>query len=270
MSAALSVTADDGIRIATHIDPGPPGAPTVVLAHSLGCDHTMWQPQVEALARHFRVVRFDHRGHGQSDAPANDYSIERLGLDALAVLHATSPAQPVHFVGLSMGAMVGLWLAIHHPERLERLVLANTAAHIPLRAMFEQRMQTARTQGMDTIAAPTIDRWLSDIFRQQHPEQRDALVSAMQHMSPHGYAGCCAVLRDTDLRPDLPRVTHPTLIIGGSLDVSTTPDAMHALAAAITDARVVILDGASHLSNLESPPAFTAALIRHFQLKETA
>ncbi len=270
MSTSLLVTADDGIPIATHVDPGPPGAPTVVLAHSLGCDYTMWQPQVQALARHFRVVRFDHRGHGQSGAPANDYSIERLGLDALAVLQATSPGQPAHFVGLSMGAMVGLWLAIHHPERLERLVLANTAAHIPLRAMFEQRMQTARTEGMGAIAAPTIDRWLSEAFRQQHPAQRDALVSAMQQMSPHGYAGCCAVLRDADLRPDLPRVSPPTLVIGGSVDVSTTPEAMHALAASLTDARVLILDGASHLSNLESPAAFNDALIHHFQTKETA
>lgn len=270
MSTTLSVTANDGAHIATRIDPGPAGAPTVVLSHCLGCDHTMWQPQVEALSRHFRVVRFDHRGHGQSDAPATDYSIERLGLDALAVLQATSPGQAVHFVGLSMGAMVGLWLAIHHPQRLKHLVLANTAAHIPLRAMFEQRMSTARTEGMASIAAPTMDRWLSDTFRQQQPEQRDALVNAMQHMSAHGYAGCCAVLRDTDLRADLHRVIHPTLVIGGGVDVSTTPDAMRALAAAISGASVLILDGASHLSNLESPAEFSDALISHFQQKETA
>ena len=259
-----------GARIAVRIDAGPEGAPTAVLSHSLGCDLSMWDPQVQALSRHFRVVRFDHRGHGQSDAPDGDYSIEQLGRDALAVIDATSPGRPVHYCGLSMGAMVGMWLALHHPERIDRLALANSAAHIPLRAMFEQRIATARTEGLSSIAAPTMDRWLSEEFRHTHAPQRDALVERMLAMSPQGYAGCCAVLRDTDLRTDLGRIGRPTLVIGGSVDMSTTPEGMRALADAIHGARLVILDGASHLSNLERPQAFADALLTHFQHKEPA
>lgn len=269
MSESFLVKAVDGARIAVQVEPGPQHATTVVLSHSLGCDASMWDPQIAVLARHFRVVRYDHRGHGRSEAPPGDYTIDLLGADALAVIDAVCAKQAVHFCGLSMGAMVGMWLATREPKRLRSLVLANTAAHIPLRAMFEQRIHTARTEGMTNIAASTIDRWLSDAFRDLHAAQRDALVDTMLQMSPHGYAGCCAVLRDTDLRPDLGRIALPTLVIGGSADPSTTPQAMHALAHAIDGAHVLILDGASHLSNIERPRAFADALLAHFESKET-
>ncbi len=267
MNQLMHVSAG-GVRIAARIEAGPPGAPTVVLSHSLGCDLSMWDPQIEGLTRHFRVVRFDHRGHGKSDAPAGDYSIDRLGRDALAVIEATSDGQPVHFCGLSMGAMVGMWLTLHHPQRLKRLALANTAAHIPMRAMFEQRIATARSEGMGSIAAPTMDRWLSEAFRTAQPARRDALVDAMLRMSPEGYAGCCAVLRDTDLRADIGGIRLPTLVIGGGADAATPPAAMEGLAAAIPGARAVILEGAGHLSNIEQARAFTEALLNHFQPKD--
>ena len=260
----LQTTGADGTPLHVRIDAGPHAdAPTVVFAHSLGCTLALWDPQVEALAAYFRMVRYDLRGHGRSGAPDTDYTLAQMGADALAVIDATAASAPVHFVGLSLGGMVGMWLGVHHPQRLKRLVLANTTPHIPLRDMFSQRMQTARTEGMAGIAAPTIDRWLGPTFKAAHPAQRDGLVAAMAAMSAQGYAGCCAVLREADQRGDMARIGLPTLVVAGVDDPATPPASAQQLAQLIAGARVVSIANAAHLSNIENPVAFNDALLNH-------
>ena len=260
----LQIQSADGTPLHVRIDAGPHAdAPTVVLAHSLGCTLAMWEPQVQALAAQFRVVRYDLRGHGRSGVPDADYTLAQMGADALAVIDATSAGVQVHFIGLSLGGIVGMWLGIHQPQRLLRLVLANTTPHIPLRDMFSQRMQTARTEGMAGIAAPTLDRWLGAAFKSAHPAQRDALVATMAAMSPQGYAGCCAVLRDADLRGDMVRIGVPTLVIAGDEDPATPPALAQQMAQVIAGAYVVSIPSAAHLSNLENPVAFNAAVLSH-------
>lgn len=254
MSELAYATAPDGAGIAYRVD-GRADAPAVLFSHGLGLTMAAWDAQVAALRDRFRVVRYDLRGHGASDAPAGDYDIATLGVDALAVLDAAAIAA-AHVVGLSLGGMVGMRLAVHAPQRVRRLVLANTTAHIPLREMFESRIATALRDGMSGIAAPTIDRWLGDGFRARRGDVRDALVDGMRAMSPIGYAGCCAVLRDADQRGELPRIEAPTLVITGALDAATSPAVAQALAAAIPNARLAVIGDAAHLSNLEQTEAF--------------
>ena len=151
------MTADDGTRLFYRLE-GPDGAPPIILSNSLGTDHMMWQPQVEALSHAFRVVRYDQRGHGASDVPTGPYSIERLGLDVLALADHLD-LERFSFCGISMGGLTGQWLALHQPARLDRLVLAATAAHIPPREAWEQRIATVGEKGMAGIADVAIDRW---------------------------------------------------------------------------------------------------------------
>lgn len=272
----FDVRSADGSVIAAQRIAGPTAnAATVVLAHSLGCSQAMWAPQIDALRQHFQVLRYDLRGHGQSAAPDGDYTLAQLGEDALAVIataaaadvgvDATSraAARPVHFVGLSLGGMVGMWLAAHHPQRLARLVLANTTPFIPLRDMFNQRIASARSVGLQGIAAPTMDRWLGPRFKAQHATQRDALVAAMAAMPVAGYAGCCAVLRDADQRASILQIQSPTLVITGADDLATPLAAAQQLAAAIPGASWACVDNAGHLSNLENPEAFNTLLCQH-------
>lgn len=261
MSDALFATAADGTRIRYRVE-GRAQAPALVFSHSLGVTMDTWEPQVHALVDAFRIVRYDTRGHGGSQAPAGEYDIGQLAQDALAVMDAAG-VPSAHFVGLSMGGMTGMWIGIHAPQRLQRLVLANTTAHIPLRDMWNQRIATALGDGMGTIAAPTIDRWLGESFRAGEPKQRDAIVATMRAMSPVGYAGCAAALREADQRSDIGRIAAPTLVITGSADSATTPAAAEALAAAIPGARAAVVADAGHLSNVEQPEAFNR-LIRDF------
>jgi 3-oxoadipate enol-lactonase len=166
-----------------------------------------------------------------------------------------------HIVGLSMGGMVAMWLATHEPQRVDRLVLANTTPHIPLRDMWNSRIQTALADGLDTIAAPTMQRWLSEEFMAAQPLAAAALIDAMRRMSPAGYAGCCAALREADQRKSVSRIGASTLVVTGSDDLATTEAVAQGLADAIPGARLEIIAGAGHLSNVEQPDAFNRALL---------
>jgi 3-oxoadipate enol-lactonase len=254
MSQATFATAPDGARIRMRVE-GRADAPALLFSHSLGVTMDTWAPQASDLGDTFRIVRYDARGHGGSDAPAGLYSIELLGRDALAVLDAAGVAN-AHLVGLSMGGMVGMWVGIHAPQRLRRLVLANTTAHIPLRDMWSSRIETALGTGMDSIAAPTLDRWLGEDFKARQPQARDAMVAAMRAMSPVGYAGCCGALREADQRASIGRITAPTLVVTGTADLATTPAVAQALAEAIPGARALTIEEAGHLSNVEQPESF--------------
>lgn len=262
MSDVIFATATDGTPIAYRLE-GRADAPTIVFAHALGVTSATWDPQVSALGDNFRILRYDARGHGRSGAPAGAYDIGLVARDALSVMDAAG-ITAAHFIGLSMGGMVGMWIGIHAPERLGRLVLANTTPHIPLpREAWNQRIATASSEGLANIAVQTVDRWLGNDFKSRNPRAREEIVATMRNMSPTGYAGTCAVLRDADQRSEIGRILAPTLVITGAADVSTPLAAAQALAAAIPRAHAIAIAGAGHLSNVERPDDFNQ-LIREF------
>lgn len=258
----LQVETPDGVGIVAEVE-GPPDAPAVLFLNSIGCTRRLWDAQAEALRGAFRCFVFDARGHGGSDAPQGDYALDQLGRDALAVLDAAGVSQ-AHVCGLSLGGLVAQWLGVHAPERVASLTLANTASRIGGRDSWEARRRTVLADGLSAIADMAMERFFSLAFRTQRPavvaEARAILLAG----SAAGYAGCCAALRDADLTGDLGRIGAPTLVIGGEQDVSTPPAQSAALAAGIQGARLQVLP-AAHLSNLEQPDAFTAALRAHLE-----
>jgi 3-oxoadipate enol-lactonase/4-carboxymuconolactone decarboxylase len=237
---------------------GREDAPVLILSHSLGQDHGMWDAQVADLARHFRVVRYDTRGHGASSVTPGDYTLERLGKDALALADAIGAAQ-FAFCGVSLGGMIGQWLAANAPDRVTAVVLANTSPK-PEAERMEARRQTVLAEGMGSVADAVMSRFFSPRLLAANPPAVADARRTLLATNPVGYAGCCAAIRDMDLTPVLARIRVPTLIVDGELDVSL-PWTGHGavLAQRIPGARVAHL-AAAHLSNIETPRAFTAAL----------
>lgn len=237
---------------------GAEGAPVLLLSNSLGTNLSMWDPQIPAWSQHFRVVRYDSRGHGLSPAQDKPYSIAMLAEDARAILDALG-IEKAHWCGLSKGGMVGQWLATHHGDRLGRVVLANTAAHMGPPELWDGRIRTVRTQGMGVLVQPTLERWFTPEFR----ESAEATVAKVSEMlattPPLGYANCCAAIRDMDQRESIRAIANPVLVIIGGRDPATPPAAGHEIAHAIPGARRVELD-AAHLSNLEQPAGFEKAV----------
>jgi 3-oxoadipate enol-lactonase/4-carboxymuconolactone decarboxylase len=237
---------------------GRDNRPVLMLSHSLGQDHSMWDPQAADLGEHFRVLRYDIRGHGASDSTAGEYTVEQLGRDALAIadgLHIEHFA----FCGLSLGGMIAQWLALNAPDRITALVLANTSARPDATAM-EQRRQTVLQSGVAAVADTVIGRFFSARLLKTNPPVVVAARRVLLATDPEGYAGCCAAVRDTDFTAQLGGIKPHTLVIAGDLDVSL-PWSGHGeiLASRIRRPRVVHLP-AAHLSNLEMPRSFSAAL----------
>jgi 3-oxoadipate enol-lactonase len=254
----MFVTADDAIRLNVKVE-GRGDAPTLLLMHSIGCDLTLWDPQVAALAADFRIVRYDARGHGGSDAPRGDYTLSRLGQDALAVLDAVG-ADRAYLCGLSLGGSVAQWLALHAAARVRAMAIANTAIRIGSAEAWQARGDLALSQGMVSIAPTAITRFFSERFLAASPEIADVFRRRLLTTEPDGYAGCCAVLRDADFTGRLGALDLPTVVIGGTLDVPTPLSQAEDLAQAIPGASLVALD-AGHLSNIEQPAAFAAAVL---------
>jgi 3-oxoadipate enol-lactonase/4-carboxymuconolactone decarboxylase len=248
----------EGARIFYRLE-GSAEKPLLVLVHSLGVDHGLWDPQMPALLRHFQVLRLDLRGHGASDSPAGDYTIEQLGRDVIAAVDSAK-CERFAYCGLSLGGMIGQWLGANAAERITHLVLANTSPRVGAPELFEARRKAVLEGGMTAVESAVMERFFSPrLLASPNPQvasSRTALLAA----NPVGYAGCCAAIRDMDQRPLLGRIEVPTLVIGGSLDAAT-PWEGHGdlLAASIPNARSVVLD-AGHLSNVELPSAFTNAL----------
>ena len=241
---------------------GPADAPVLVLANSVGSDLSMWDPQAAALGDRFRLLRYDHRGHGGSPVPDGPYSIADLGGDLLALLDRLELAR-VHLCGLSLGGMVGMWVAAHAPERVQRLVLCCTAAHFPPRELWDERARVVRAEGMGALVDATMERWLTPGFRARAPEAEARLRATFLATAPEGYAGCCEAIRDMDLRPGLPGIAAPTLVLAGADDPATPPAWGAAIAEAIPDARLEVLTDAAHVATLEQPDALTAAVAEH-------
>ena len=248
----------DGCRL-SWTRQGPADAPALLLLNALGTTADLWRAQVDRLAAAFQVVRFDTRGHGASDTPPGPYTLDRLGRDALAVL-AAAEAPRAHVCGVSLGGQTALWLAVHAPERVAGVVAANTGARIGSRDLWDRRIRDAETLGMPALAEPAVARWFTPQFRRAHPETVDRFRAMLAGCSATGYAGCCAALRDADLRPDLHRIASPTLVIVGTRDPATPPTDGHGIRDRVPGAELLTLD-AAHLANVERPDAFTDGVL---------
>jgi 3-oxoadipate enol-lactonase len=247
----------NGIKVNYRVD-GADGAPVLMLSNSLGTNLHMWDKQVPALAKRFRVVRYDTRGHGKTDAPSYPYTFAMLGQDAIALMNALNLPK-VRFCGLSMGGMIGMWLARNAASRVEQLVLSNTAAKFGLAEIWNQRIATVRATGMKAITGAVIERWFTKEFREKSPKEIDPIVEMLHTTKAEGYAGNCAAIRDVDQRWPIGGIKTPTLVIGGKQDPATPYEAAELIAKRIPRAKLIGLD-AAHLSNIEQPEAFTKAL----------
>lgn len=257
----MRVTAN-GIGINYEVS-GPEEGPVVALSHSLATSLRMWDPQVKTLIEAgYRVLRYDIRGHGGTDVPPGPYTLDMLVTDVRALLAALD-IESAHFVGLSLGGMIGQGLAIRYPALLRSLVLCDTAAVTPpeARAVWDERIAVAESQGMEPHVEPTIGRWFTPGFISARSDVVDSVRDMIRATHPQGYTGCAHVVRDLDLRDALAGVEVPTLIIVGEEDPGTPVEAAQVLQQLIPGSELVVLKAASHLSNLEQPEAFNRALL---------
>jgi 3-oxoadipate enol-lactonase len=238
---------------------GPDSAPVLVLSNSIAATLSMWEPQMEALSRSYRVLRYDTRGHGQSDVPEGAYSIDDLGGDVIGLLDMLGIGR-VHFCGLSLGGMTGMWLAQNHPQRLDKLVLSNCVPHIGNPDIWNPRIAAVLQDGMQQAGATQASRWFKPDFQAEYPQRYRELEQEAMDTPAKGYAGCCAVLRDADLSRRLDDIASPTLVIGGAHDLPTPPAKVKDLAQRIPGAKYVEVDG-GHLANVDASQAYTAAVL---------
>jgi 3-oxoadipate enol-lactonase len=241
---------------------GPADAQVVVLSNSLGSALEMWEPQVAPLMERFRLLRYDHRGHDRSEVPPGPYTIGDLAGDVLELLDSLG-LDRVSFCGLSMGGMIGMWLAAEAPVRIDRLVLASTSAHIPPPELWAERAATARGGGIGELADGAMERWFTPSFRAEQPETVARIREQVATTPAEGYAACCEAIRDWDFRDRLGTIGAPTLVIAAAHDPSTPPEHGEAIARAIPGARIEILADAAHLANVEQPETFTEATLEH-------
>lgn len=243
-----------------HVVEGPADAPVVVFINSLGADLSMWDAQVPALTPHFRVLRYDQLGHGASEVREGPYSIHMLGEDLVSLLDSLD-VQRAHVVGISLGGMIAMWMAIHHPERVDHLVPMCTSPSFGAAAGWYERATIARRHGLGEIADSAAGRWLTPTYAAAHPEVRRRLVTMVMNTPVEGYAGCCEAIAGTDLSDDLEQITAATLTIAGEHDAGSPPSTLKRIAEAIPGARSVVIRDAAHLANIEQPEAVNSALL---------
>lgn len=250
----------NGINIHYRMD-GPESVPVIVLSNSIGTDLTIWDQATESLKSRFGVLRYDSRGHGKSDVPCGPYTIPMLAGDVLGMLDQLGIGR-VHFCGLSLGGMVGMWLATNCPERIAGLVLCNTAACVPPPEGWDARANVVRENGMQGIRSAVLERWLSEDFRARDPAGVARLLDMVQASPVQGYIGSCAAIRDMDQRHTIQAINAPTLVIAGARDIATTPEALRFIAANVAgEAAFVELD-CGHMSNVEQPQALSTEILR--------
>jgi 3-oxoadipate enol-lactonase len=233
-------------------------APTVLLGPSLGSTVAMWAPQVPALSRRLRVIRFDQRGHGGSPVPPGPYTVEDLGQDVLALMDHLG-LDRVHYAGLSLGGMVGMWLAAHAPQRIDRLALLCTGAHLPPARGWLDRAAAVRSGGMAAVADAVLARWFTPAFAVREEYRAMLLATPVD-----GYAACCEAIAALDLRPVLATIAAPTLVIAGAEDPATPPDLGRQIASAVPGATFELVAGTAHLANVERADVVTELLATHF------
>ena len=259
-----TIDASDGCKLHVEIS-GKDKGPVLMLSNSLGTNLHMWDGQMPAFEKKFRVVRYDSRGHGKSGAPDGPSSIDRLGRDALEIMDKLK-LDTVNWCGLSKGGMVGQWVATHAPERIDRLVLCNTGAQMPTPGMWNTRIATCLSGGMDALVETILLRWFSERFRKSGSPEIERVKNMVLTTPKHGYAACSGAIRDMDQRESIRAITAPTLVVVGKVDPATTPAAGKLIQSRIAGAKLVTLN-AAHLSNIEQPAAFTEAVMAFLTAK---
>ncbi len=240
---------------------GPESAPVIVLSNSLGTDLRMWDAQVPVLEKHFRVLRYDQRGHGSSPSAQGPYALRQLGSDVLELLDRAG-LERVNFAGVSLGGMTGMWLAAHAADRIDRLALLCTSAQLGPAANWHERAATARRDGTGSLAHASVGRWFTPPFAAR-TDIRDKFGGMVTACDDEGYASCCEAIAGMDLLPDLDRIVAPSLVIAGEDDPATPPPHAERIADAVADARLEVLSQASHLANVEQAEAVNRLLLDH-------
>jgi 3-oxoadipate enol-lactonase len=255
----MKITAN-GISMNYQLE-GPANAPVVTLSHSLATNLSMWDPQIAALTPRYRVLRYDARGHGGTEAPEGPYTLDQLAEDVRALLQVLKIAR-THFIGLSMGGFIGQILGLKYPKMLGSLILCDTTSRVAPEAKptWDERIRVARTQGMEPHVEPTISRWFTAPFREKRPEVVEPVRAMIRATSPRGYIGCCQAIVALDLTDRLDAIAVPTLIVVGENDPATPVAASRTIHERIKGSELVILKTAMHLSNLEQPEAFNRAV----------
>jgi 3-oxoadipate enol-lactonase len=257
----MKITAN-GININYRID-GPEGAPWVTMSNSLATTHRMWDPQIAAFTKRYRVLRYDKRGHGETDVAPGPYSFELLADDVLALLEALKITR-THFVGLSMGGMTGMTMALRKPAVLQSLVLCDTTSRDPLGdpALWQQRIDAVRAGGtMEPMVETTVARFLTPDTVKNRPAMADTVRAMVRATPMEGYIACCQAIAKLNLTDRLPGITTPTLIVVGADDPATTVEMARTIHQRVAGSELVILKDAAHLSNLEQAEAFNDAVL---------
>lgn len=250
----------DGLRTAYRFD-GPQDKPVIMLSNSLMSTHRMWDPQMTALTERYRVLRYDTRGHGATDTTEGPYSIEMLANDAAALIDALGVG-PVHFLGLSMGGMIGQRLAAARPELVRSLCLCDTASEMPTVEMWNTRIATAEQHGIEGLLRGTIQRWFTPEFIARSPAAVGFVEGMIRDTAAKGYIGCASAVRDMSQTHILSRIRTPTLVLIGAKDPACTPAQGDVLHANIAGSEKVVIEDAAHLSNIEKPQEFNDAILR--------
>jgi 3-oxoadipate enol-lactonase len=251
----------EGIQINYELS-GKAGAAVAMLSHSLGSSLVMWEPQMRALEPYYQVLRYDTRGHGSTDAPTGPYTLEQLGEDAIGLVDALS-VDVVHWVGLSLGGMIGQYLALNQSHRLRSLVLCDTAAIMPKesQAVRQERIETARNKGMQALLQPTLERWFTPPFLKQNSQEVTLIRNQFLATPVAGYIGCSEAIKELNYLDRLCEIQIPTLIIVGEDDPGTPVAASKAMHERIPDSKLVVLPSAAHLSNVERAEAFNSTVV---------
>lgn len=240
---------------------GPEDAPLITMSHSLAANLEMWNVQIPVLRDRYRILRFDTLGHGSSSAPPGPYTIEMLAAETIGLLDHLA-IRRTHFVGLSMGGMIGQVLACSYPDRIEKLVLCDTTACVPpeMTPIWDERIRAVEADGMSALAEQTLERWLSDGFRRNHPDITAWIRNMILHTPVMGYVGCSRAISTFDILDELSKVAAPTLIIAGEKDESTPVSAARAIQERIRGSELAVIPGALHLSSIEAADFFNSRL----------
>ncbi len=251
----------NGVNFRVRID-GPEGSPWLLMLNSLSTTYEMWDEQIPSLTGHFRVLRYDQRGHGGTDTPDGPYSIDDLGRDVLALLDAVG-ADKASLCGLSLGGMISMWVAANAPERVDKLAIACTSANFAPREFWEDRAASVRSNGVSGLYESLLERWFTSEIDSRNPWAKGLIKSMLNSCDPEGYALICEALGRADIRGELSKISAPTLVVAGALDPASPPSTAFSIFDSIQSASFVVIPNASHLANLEQPDLFIDAIIEH-------
>jgi 3-oxoadipate enol-lactonase len=241
---------------------GPDGAPVLVLGNSLGTSAAVWDNQVPEFRTRFRLLRYELPGHGGTSAAPGPYTIGGLAVGVLALLDALG-VERAAYCGISLGGMIGMWLAAHQPDRISALGLVCTSAYLPPADSWQTRAAQVRGAGLAPITTPVLARWFTPGLSSRAPEVIERFSAEFERTDPGGYAGCCEAIAAMDLRPDLPRISAPTLVLAGAEDPATPPEHGAAIVDLVHGARLEVIPATAHLAAVEAPGPVTAALLAH-------